>query len=154
MFEKPAHQMIAPEEMQTGIMYAFTINPSDNHQFYGEEERVDKFHKRWQDILGSNLVLNGIADLDLTLEVSKMGRLHYHGVITVLDKISFYVDFIPKIKNMCTFELDTMSDSDKWKKYCIKQDLFHKYITSAEILTLYRLKHKRIDGQINKYYKK
>lgn len=151
------HQCIDPEDASTGIKYALTINPNDGNQSFTKQysKRVSDFVENSYRNISHFFHGSGIIWL-LKLEVSKGGRLHYHGWLTFTSQESirnFYIGIIPKLKYYCTYCLKSISDSydskkyKSWKEYVMKQDLLHIWLSSNKPLPIDK---KKID--ISKYF--
>lgn len=106
---------VPPELVQVGSKYTFTLNPKEQH--FGRECRFNFMYKHIFNILQC---LHS-CDYVLYPEISKLGRIHYHGTIVINDVVEFYVYDIPFLMDRFTFEIDTITDDDKWTKYMTKQ---------------------------------
>lgn len=110
---KALHACIAPEHLKVNEKYAFSLNQS-----YDPEDlktSIDHLYKMLN-------CCDSIAELVLYPEYSPIGRLHYHGYITIMDKYGFYSKDIHMIKKYGSFELDTIEHPNKWIKYCEKNN--------------------------------
>lgn len=131
-----AQTIIHPECVSIDTKYTFTLNPSDDFQFFKEdpETRITKSINHIKYIIRNNPNYH----MDLFLEVSCKGRLHWHG--TLLFKHNnhiknFYLQFIPQILNNHSIEIDTIADPDKWLEYCTKsKHLFNHNIKTSDIV--------------------
>lgn len=110
-----------------GVTYALTLTLSDDErQFFNipphqRVNNIQKFMTRYLSFLGQ------YAYYELHLEVSKAGRLHYHGIITPRDELDFLLSVPNKFKKLGFYEIDTIDDISIWKEYYTKQDyLFDK----------------------------
>jgi len=118
--EHEAHSCLEPESVKQNTQYTLTISPADRHQFYEtKRDRIAKFREQWYGRLLINLA--PYATYELHVEVSKAGRLHCHGYITIKDILGFYVYAIPFMRDNTTFEIDTIKDRKVWDEYCTKQ---------------------------------
>lgn len=134
------YQCEEPEDIEVGTDYAFTINPEDKHQFFNcnSLNRVREFHKhaceRLEDIFTSTL-----CRVKLKLEISKKGRLHYHGWINFSDEddiINFFLVVVHKLESYCTYDLHMIKDEKNdgkefkgtWREYVYKQNLFKLWL--------------------------
>lgn len=114
------------EKMRNGDVYAFTYNPEDKDQYWHEpkwEMRIIKFHKYHDNLFKSIVGINYY----LHLEISKAGRLHYHGIIRLMNKLQFYVNGITNLNETGQFEIDTINNMGIWMDYCKKQELYKEY---------------------------
>lgn len=108
-----------PEHLNTNTTYSISLSPSDRQQYYESKDRVCKFKTQWY---GRFLIhLSPYASYDLYMEVSKEGRLHFHGTIQIKDILNFYLISIPFMRDNMTYEIDTIKDLAEWLKYCTKQ---------------------------------
>lgn len=55
------------------------------------------------------------------MEISKGGRLHFHGYIVFKDILSFFLHNVERLQNNFTYEIDEINDLGKWHYYTIKQ---------------------------------
>lgn len=126
-----ACNVIAPEDILLNTMYTFTISWSDHYQYWGENLRIDKNY------LASAKLLHDIKpEFFLNMEVSKNGRLHWHGYILFKDYDSvrdFYVNSLYKIEMKAIMEIDTITDIQKWEDYIVKQTKFMNKTLSNQI---------------------
>jgi len=129
------HSMIPPEEVIIDQYLSFSFNPADQPDFVkfyniGLND-LYKWSRQISDILSSLKY----AKIDVLMECSKMGRLHYHGVILISDPIRFCINDIKKLKLYGTFEIDKIKDLTVWLKYCTKQrSLMEKYTTFNQMV--------------------
>lgn len=110
-----------------GITYSFTINPSDEIQFFGKERRSLRVHE----IICLKMdTLKPYIEYTLYPEYSepecktaqyKGPRMHYHGTLKFIDIFGFLELGFYKLSRWSVFEIDTISDQDYWHKYCTKQ---------------------------------
>lgn len=108
------------EEIEIGKLYAITLNPEKQDfpagvmRYNGITAELEKILRPWL----------GCIEYYLEMEVSKMGRIHYHGVIRFKkesDLYSWYADAIPRIAAKYTFEIDELNDYNVWIDYINKQ---------------------------------
>lgn len=118
-YKKPKNSLPKLEDIKENTLYSLTLNPSE--QFY--KKRVDR-----EQYVVSDLIKMFRKDPSTTghvyLEISPHGRLHFHGVIGILDRYTFYRDMVPQLEDSYTIEIDTIKDEDVWKTYCMKQQEF------------------------------
>lgn len=112
--------LMSPEDMKIEIAYAITINPSDDFQYfkYDDDERLEEFIGYW-----SARIQVMRCDLSLHTEVSKMGRLHFHGIIkfpTIGCIRNFYLTDIRKLSLQSMVQITAITDRVKWDEYCTK----------------------------------
>ncbi|AXH73544.1 MAG: putative replicase [Cressdnaviricota sp.] len=116
---KPLHTIPSPEEIHLKTKYTFNFNPSDEYQYFGKEDRLKMF-TNWSNTYVFNTFC---AKLEVYLEISRLGRLHYHGTIefdNVLDIREFFIDKLHSITLKGTLEIDTITDLNIWMTYCTK----------------------------------
>jgi len=129
--------LLSIEHISPAVFYSFTISPANEHQYFNEEERVDKFRKYMK-----SHMLNRLKDntFRFHIEVSPAGRLHLHGKFKFKDIASikhFYLMDINYLMNHNQIEIDTISDMDKWESYMTKQSMYQfGYIDSNEYSSL------------------
>lgn len=138
------HNLPEPEDVVLSKDYCFTVSPSDKHQSYkyNSKTRVTEFMKQWNEIFNKYFKSITTIRVKLRMEVSKHGRLHFHGWIrfrTEDDIRIFYVYIFPHLKDNCTFDIhefkDKKSNGDEfvgkyktWIDYVNKQNLYNEWI--------------------------
>lgn len=139
------------EDVDCSLWYAITINPSDAHQYWASSDR-QKMYVNWAQQTFYRLLLN--TDYEMYLEISPLGRLHWHGKIRFCNTerlIKFYMHDIHKLNNLSTFELDSISDEKIWDTYCRKQfKILNCKISSKDKLSKLAL----VDVESEMIYKK
>lgn len=101
--------------------YSFTFNQRE--QYFSSDSRFRDFYIS-QLILLCKYAVG--ADYTVYIEISRLGRLHIHGTISITDPIDFFMTGIVQLQKMGTFKIDTIDKSDVWDVYCMKQQ---KYIS-------------------------
>lgn len=153
MNEKPTkfkQNIISPEMIKCNTLYSITINPDDDNQAWNftGDERID--------VVATNLELRIIqfpnAVIDCHMEISRNGRLHFHGTILFganKDILDFYLNRIRTFQMHYNLEIDTIDDVRVWDEYCKKsKHLIDKNVTTKTALE----KRKKISAK-NKNYK-
>jgi hypothetical protein len=112
---------------RNGDYLAITINPAD--QFLNEitySRRAQKFCSYWH----AKLQSVPSDEYQFNLELSRYGRLHWHGYVKVDDPclMANWVA-IKKYKKNSNIDVDTVDDIDVWKKYIMKDEELHKKYT-------------------------
>lgn len=107
------------EEIEPDNAYAFTFGPSDQLQFWSEEDRFEKFKTKMRNFL---LPYTSFT-YQYTIEISPHGRLHTHGVIKFKNKMDFYLYSVSKLETYGTVCIKQLTPDDKWAEYCTKQNL-------------------------------
>lgn len=125
--------IISPEEIDLKTTYTFSVNLCDDFQHWSDADRVEKFVK------SSKLLLKhiaGITKFQLRLEISRTGRLHWHGTIRFINYNAvrtFFVDKIIILMRRATVEIDTCQDPTVWDEYCSKsKHLFNIRISESD----------------------
>jgi len=134
MSDHIAHRNLCIEDIDLVLWYAISINPDDSHQYMTEKEYTKRL-KLFVD--NQKIILNRILQplkYELYLEVSPVGRLHWHGYIkynNIETLKRFYLTQVIKLKHISTFEIDTMNG--KWDAYVVKQyKIWDTKITSED----------------------
>lgn len=115
---------------------AFTIAPNDQHQYFKENSlhRIQMFHTIVSEKIFQQL--SPFADYRLFLEISKNGRLHYHGYIRILN-YGFFIKAVYELQQWCTYCIKKLAEKDEvnnrfstsgWVKYINKQNMFRDTI--------------------------
>jgi len=113
------------ENVKENVEYTMTIAPSDDHQYWNEEDRVEKFRIYFRNYMVKKLLPNKFK---FYIEVSPHGRLHLHGTISFknLQTIKkFYIDDVRFLTLHNQIEIDTIEDKTKWETYVTKQSKFN-----------------------------
>lgn len=104
--------------MEPKQLYAFTFNPIYGPEHNGYKEKLECFSEFDKKIC--NLFAMKYAEVDMILEVSSSGKLHYHGYICITDIPNFFFYDIPRLRQEGCYEIDTFDDY--WPDtYLIKQ---------------------------------
>jgi hypothetical protein len=127
------------EDIKIDVFYAISISPDDNHQEWGIKKDNQSYKQRL-DLFKTNqsLLINRILQpcrYKLFLEISPLGRLHWHGKIKFVDMDCvkrFYLTQIHQLTSVATFELDEIEDDDKWQAYITKQNKIWNIIITSE----------------------
>lgn len=116
-------KFIKYEECEEGVDYAITLNPEDTYQYWDIEQRMDAFNKYHKGYLGKLTAssIDNIFIMSLRIEVSPNGRLHYHGILKILNKKHFYLYTIHKLQKIYAYKIDTINKPDVWETYYNKQ---------------------------------
>lgn len=118
--KKNPQQVISPEEIELNRDYTITLAPNDVGQHWGTHNRIETCK-----IQMSSLIQYFHKDIDylIYMEVSRTGRLHWHGTINFKSYesiVDFYVDRIHNLQNHMLIEIDSIKDTEKWQLYCTK----------------------------------
>lgn len=136
MLRKPKTQIPEMDTIVTGVTYAFTYNPSDKHQYFGQSNRLNKC----------------VADLDTIMfyksmryeiypELSRKGRIHFHGYVIFDEIVDSYMYSIPFLLKHGTVVIKQIDDSVTWMQYCCKQYKFHEWCNYQLIQTPIMIHH-------------
>lgn len=115
---------------RTDTLLSVTINPSHQHDtnklFHN---RIDSFATYWSGKLNACPA----KQFEFRIEMSKTGRLHYHGYVKVDDPLELG-NWIFQIKNNKNIiDIDTISCLKTWKKYIRKdEELFTRYYNNPK----------------------
>lgn len=126
--------IISPDKCTVSSPYTLTINPSDRFQFWSEsmDSRIKKAKAHIVVVLNRLLP----AQISLKIDVSRVGRIHWHGVIrfpTILSIKEFYTEDIQSLISEHQVEIDFLPDIDKWAEYCSKvEHLWKEEVSSKE----------------------
>jgi len=124
--------------LRPGHVYAITINPSDDYQYYKLnspleqmwKKRLGEFKKYWSALL-VNMFSRFDIEYNLNIEISEpldgndaSPRLHFHGIIkfTTEDAImEFLLILLDKLKMRSRIKIKPIDNMKKWHDYCMKQ---------------------------------
>lgn len=114
--------IVSPETIKLDVYYSITICPDDSRQFWKNEVRDMKVHGEYRNYIFSNY---DISEYHVVLyqELSRTGRIHYHGKIKFLTMNSihkFYLKQIHILQEYNIIEIDTIKDDKVWEEYITK----------------------------------
>lgn len=140
---KPPHVAPKVENLQLGATYAITINPSN--EWTSGQMPIEWVRRQYDQI---TQLCRGV-ELCLYVESSPTGRLHFHGIMKLINIID-YLRFVSNMKSYCTYaikeffeaaaETDTkVNPSGKspyllWHEYCTKQSKIWTPIFKSNVL--------------------
>lgn len=112
----------ALEDFKLNTGYAFTLNPCDRFQYWEIEDRMIRVIRKVRNFLNRDYIMYKIYP-----EISKGGRIHFHGYIWCNDALKLYRDAIHELGEFSTYEIDTISNEDIWEDYITKQCAIIKF---------------------------
>lgn len=121
-YTKAKYTCIKPEDVVEGTEYTFSFNPEEQplfQRFYSMTLNNLKDWSQQQDNVFRSLKY---CKINVVMEISSGGRLHYHGYITITDTVNFFLKTIKHLKHYGTYEIDVITDPDKWSAYVYKMD--------------------------------
>lgn len=129
--------IMSPECVKVDTCYAISIAPTDDYQHWSDEEnRLKNFVEFWQAYIQ---ILT--AEVLAYTEVSKLGRLHFHGTIkfkTQSNINTFYIHNVHPLTKRCMVHITLITD-ELWDVYMTKSkhmDLGKIYTTDANLKRL------------------
>lgn len=136
---KYKYSCIKPEDMEKGTLYTFSYNPEEQPLF-------EKFYKSRLNNLSDWSqkqieLFNSLkyCEIECVIEISQKARFHYHGYIMITDIVKFFIHDLAKLRHYGTYEIDKITDSDKWKNYIYKQKRFmYDYCNANEMTYEYK----------------
>lgn len=115
---KPRNDNIDMENIELNKWYSITINPEKQFEKDGYL-RYTSVLKHVQRVLNE---YTSNIEYYLKMEVSKLGRVHFHGWVKYRKDISMiYICLIPKLISIATISIDYIDDPDIWHDYVTKQ---------------------------------
>lgn len=151
-FKRQKDFALSPENIVVGVKYATTWNPCDKRQYFDDVKRIDKLKAYTETVL---LEIPNVK-IELDMEVSKKGRLHWHGTImftTVQSIKHFYVIQIHNLHELWNIDIDTISNEEGWHTYCTKQKfILDEHVSTNECLKKYRAVKVDKNGIMHKNY--
>lgn len=117
------HKAIKPEQCVVGQRYAFSFNPLDQPKFVQFHKVTLTTYTDWQNGVRKHLSFKH-AKVNVFMEISSKGRLHYHGFIIIQNIVKFYLHDLPRLRMEGSYEIDTISDLPIWHEYLVKQKSF------------------------------
>ena len=147
-YSKQRYVSLNLEDIVPNGIYSFTLNPSS--QFESQETRFSLMYKTIENIFDD--FFNTIH-VTLYPEISKLGRIHFHGYIQIIKPLDFYLHIIPKLMKVCTFEIDTYDGNSKWETYITKQKKYIepecKNYNLPYPMTSTTIRHRKIEEEEN-----
>ena len=119
------------ESLQQGELYTFSLNPESQPAMY-QENKIQK----WYSGIVKDLSKIKHAEYHLKLEMSRLGRLHYHGTIRVTCVWKFYLEDIAKLCAIGSFEIDGIDSMDEWQRYMDKNEIQMREMCNAHGIPL------------------
>jgi len=114
--------MLSPELIEINTVYTITLNPSDDFQYWTNESYQARI-KALSAYVELYLLKQIPAVVDIYMESSRTGRLHFHGTIKFLKSdhiLEFYLMTLHKLVGKFQIEIDTIKDIKIWTTYCRK----------------------------------
>lgn len=111
---KPKHSLPSMEDAEENLLYSFSYNPQFQPSDY--QGNVNNWWNTQVKLIGK---LKG-CEVSMTMELSKLGRLHFHGTLTIITLWKFYYNDVPMLMKEGTFEIDTIKSIDDWNAYVDK----------------------------------
>lgn len=127
-----------PEDSSEMIKYAFTLNPKEQCFDLMTHKHVIAFYDELKEML---IKLRGCSIM-LVVELSVRARLHFHGYITITNKMLFYfhdLNIINSYGNAC---IEPITDPTIWDLYIYKnRDMMSEWLSLVNVshLHLYEL---------------
>lgn len=106
----------SPEEFITNYPYAISLSPSDE---YALTEFDETSIENWISTMKAVFV-RVKSTMQLKLEYSSSGRLHFHGFIQAKSVNTLYLHDLPLLHKYFSYEVDTIGDLQTWGIYCNK----------------------------------
>ena len=121
---------------RTGDILSITVSPSDLFQFAVRDNdrktekrmqsytaRSEQFIAYWKSIFRGWIYTNLISEYEMYMEISKKGRLHWHGIIVIKKPHEFahtmyYYNYFSPTEAF--IDVDTIDDLKLWTEYCTK----------------------------------
>lgn len=118
---KDAYHHVAPEDIELGKDYTFNVNLNEK---LAKMTQLESFYKMVR-LYGHYLTMNVVEGMDFRLhaELSKSGKLHYHGTICFFTNMAVmeWIWKLRKLQNHFTYNVDVINDAEKWNDYRFKQ---------------------------------
>lgn len=126
---KPKHYNVNIEDIEYNHWYAITLNPEKQYYNMGYL-RYSNIMKDLEKILNQYI---GEIEYYLYMEVSKTGRLHFHGYIKYKRDIDLvYITLIPLLIEKYTLKIDFINYAQKWAEYISKQTECFRFINELK----------------------
>lgn len=167
--------IVSPERIELNRIFTFSVNPDDNFQYFEKnvaQERLKKAEQHMESIIKAFINVDTV----LYIDVSRTGRIHWHGTImfkTLNQVRDFYLDHLNQLLQHHTVEIDTISnpetnedysvtyDEDEyleqkanWELYCSKSEkLWSNKVSSIELRKNALKQIHKMNGKTKKLFK-
>lgn len=111
---------IAPEDVVEGKEYAFTYSPELQPLRQNGGFKLQAIANYAMDTFSVFAKCRNCA-IRAVHEISRKGRLHYHGYIRIYNVVAFYFNDLKKLSESGTLEIDHINDEYIWLRYVYKQ---------------------------------
>lgn len=113
--------ILEPKLVKTDVEYTFTVNPNDKFQFWDDHlnDRISKSKSHCNKLLRTYCSIK----VKLHMDVSRTGRIHWHGTVKFPSDEAiktFYIKYIHEMLEEHQIEMDTINDIEYWNDYCTK----------------------------------
>lgn len=123
---KKGHDSPKLEDMDAGG-YAYNYNPNDSLQFF-DENSIRRHHTFKEHMMAKfKKYVAPYADYEMHIEISKLSRLHLHGLIifkSIEHIIRFFLYGHKQMMDSGTTVIKKIDDPAKWADYYTKQHRF------------------------------
>jgi len=125
MTDYKKEEIIGIEKLTLCEWHTFNLNPDDSRQYWDNNSvlnRIDSMESYVEKYLIPEL--KKYAMVEMYMEVSPKGRLHFHGVIMFTTNTYlrlFYLDYIHNILTKFTMTMGKITDKQIWYDYITKQ---------------------------------
>lgn len=116
-YQNQKYSLPSMEDAILNYAYAFSYNP----QFQPSDYQGD-FEKWYNSIIKILCKMKG-CEISFSVELSKLGRLHFHGTLIMTTLWKFYYYDVKLLMNEGTFEIDTIKSIDEWQAYVDKNKI-------------------------------
>lgn len=123
-YKKSFGFIMSIEDIELEKEYTFTVNPNDKYQFWDCPDRVASAQGYMTTYFLKQM--SEFAYLELQMEISPKGRIHYHGTImfySFCQVKNFYLETIPLLMKNYEIEIGLIEDLSDWMEYCNKGKL-------------------------------
>lgn len=111
------YESLKYEDIVLSKPYAITLSPADQKEDYKDRRTV--FIRMTKNLM----ITLGSLHYKLHFEWSPLGIMHWHGIIQIYCKETWFKDDLPKLKGFGHFCIKEIKSLDDWVKYCSKQNL-------------------------------
>lgn len=113
--------------LKKDTLYSFTLNPDDQHQYYGEADRLHKVLKYHTKLFQRHCWEYELyPEISTPMDSKTKPRIHFHGFIAFRNTqqlLKWYEVIHYDLGKFAYFDLDTVADVDYYYKYSIKNAL-------------------------------
>lgn len=120
-------------------LYELTFNPDDKHQYFGSDIRHirsrDDTKQLFESLSVKYLLYQEISVQQHSNKSLSHNRVHYHGVIRIVDPFTFVLTDMYKLTRMGDYQLNEYRSNGEFLEYATKQAYLYKHTMMKQMLS-------------------